>query len=204
MLHVQVRAALPWTCNIDKDMQHGRGHKASKGTHNMERDLQYEHVHVAYTGKWSMDVYMQHGQVLFMLHPGCMFMSMSVLHVYIHAHVHVHAACPSTWCVSMFMLHAHVHVYAAQIWTCSMDTCFRVDSWKGQKYCVILCWNILHIHLQFCFVSFHHNISAKLCRNETKYESGKTKWKSLYRGNPTYKFDSWTKTSSHNLVFLFL
>ncbi len=72
------------------------------------------------------------------------------------------------------------------MWTCSMDTCFRVDSLKSRKSRATLRWNILRIYLNF--VSF---FSVILRPNyvETKRKTSPGKWniatkrKNLFRGN---------------------
>ncbi len=134
---------------INIGMQHKHGHVACTGTcwMNMETqhvlgiqhvlywDIQHVLGHAAQTWTCSMDKYM--------LHP-C-FMSKSM------PHVPVLAACPWSYCMPIFILHSlsilHVHIHAAQIqassidldtqhrfghaawiWTCSMDTCFRIYS----------------------------------------------------------------------------
>jgi hypothetical protein len=198
MQHVNVLAACPSTWCVS--MLHVHGHAEWTWTCCMSMFMSKLHVHVQVKAACPCPspcwMFMSMRRVP--VHAACpcsCCMPMSILPVHVHTaclcqcckfksmqHRDGHEAWTATCSIDMGMQHVLGH--AAWTCTCQHGHLFYGRLMKGPK---VLCYPNLKYstYVLKLFISFRHSISAKWRQNETKYESGKRKWKTPFRGNPT-------------------
>ncbi len=193
MLHrygMQLRhghTAWTWPCNIDMNMENVRENAHGHGYAAWEMDMHHCHGHAAWKRTRTFSIYLCMLQVhaYVQVHAAyqsqyCVSMSMRRVHVILKFHVYV--ACPCPWCMSMSNAACSGLCSTSMSKSFCMTWTHRHTAWKwthAAEIWISKIWRLFYGRKcrKSRSISFCYAIFDKFRRNETKYESGNTKYR---------------------------